>query len=48
MQVDDHLNRLTAYVLNGWLSTRNDIKEEAQPNWLFHEDMAVLDGMLMK
>ena len=29
-QVDDHLNALTAYVINGWSSTRGEVKEEIQ------------------
>ena len=46
-QEDDHLNILTAYMINGWPSTRTKIKE-AQPYWLFRDDTAVINGIVMK
>ena len=48
MQEDDHLNALKAYIINGWSSTRAEIKEETQPYWPFHDDMVVVDSIVMK
>ena len=30
-QEDDHLNALTVYMINSWLSTRAEVKEKIQP-----------------
>ena len=32
---DDHLHVLKTYVLNGWSSTRADIKDKIQAYWPF-------------
>lgn len=47
-QADDHLTTLTAYVINDWLATRVEVKEEIQPYWPFHYDMTVIDCLRMK
>ena len=39
MQVDDHLNTLTAFLINGWLSTRAETKEEIK-QYIGHFEMA--------
>ena len=34
-QVDDHINLLTIYVINEWLSTRTEVQAELWPYWPF-------------
>ena len=34
-QVDDHLNKLTPYMINGWPSTRSEVKIEIKSYWPF-------------
>ena len=36
--MDDQLNVLTAYMINGWPSTRAELKEEIQLYWPFCDD----------
>ena len=35
IQAHDNLNALTVYTINGWLSTRSEVKDEIQPYWPF-------------
>ena len=34
--------------VNGWPSTRAEAKEEMQMCWTFHDDMAVIEDIVMK
>ena len=37
---------MTAYVINGWPSTRPQVKAETELYWLFHDDMVVSDDVI--
>ena len=47
-QVHNHLNALTAYVINDWPSTRAEAKEEIQLFWPLCDNVALIDGIVMK
>ena len=46
--MDDHLNALAGYVINGWPSTTVEVKEEIVLPCPFHDNMTVIDGTLTK
>ena len=47
-KADDHLNELTAYVINGCLSTRADISEDIQPYWAFQDVITAIFGIVVE
>ena len=48
MQEDDHLNEVTAFMINGWLSTTAEVKEEIKQYWQFHDFIVIIDDIVMK
>ena len=48
LQADDNLNVLTEYMINGWPSTKAEVKEEIRLYWLIRDNMAAIDGIVMK
>ena len=45
---DDLIHGLTTYVMHGWPSTRAKAGKELQPCWSFRDEIAVIDGLVMK
>ena len=43
----DHLGVFTTYVLHGWLS-RTEVIKEMQLYWSFRDEVAFIDGIAMK
>ena len=48
MQADDHINALTAYMINNRPSNRLEVKGEIQSCWPFQNDIAVVGGIAME
>ena len=47
-QNDGHLQVLTAYIIDGQSLTKAEVKQDIQPYWTFHDNMAVIDGIVLK
>ena len=43
-----HMCLLSEYVLHGWPSTNVEVQKELQPYWSFRNEIAVIDGIVMK
>ena len=44
---DDHLQQLKEYIIRGWPENKEQTPQDMQTNWTFHDDMAVIDGVIL-
>ena len=45
---DDHLQQLKDYIIRGWPENKDQMPQDIQTYWAFQDDMAVIDGVLLK
>ena len=45
---DEHLQCLKNYIIAGWPSTKEDLHSDLRPYWSYRDDLAVIDGVVMK
>ena len=45
---DDHLQLLKGYIIIGWPENKDQIPQDMRTYWTFLDDMAVIDGFIMK
>ena len=47
-QNDEHLQALATYIINGWLQTKAEVKEDIWLYWTSCGDLAVKEGIVLK
>ena len=47
-QADDELTLLKHTIMSGWPSTIKEIPPVLQPYWMFHEELTIEDGLILK
>ena len=45
---DKHLQQLKSLIITGWLDTKDQLHQDIRPYWSFKDDLAVIDGVIMK
>ena len=45
---DDHLQCLKSCVITGWPSTKDELYVNLKPYWLYRDELAVIDGIVLK
>ena len=45
---DYHLQHLRAHIIKAWPESRNEVPQEIRLYWTFSDDMAVIDGIILK
>ena len=45
---DEHLRCLKNSIIAGWPSTRDELQSDLRLYWSYRDDLAVMDGMVMK
>ena len=45
---DEHLQCLKSFIIAGWLSTKDELHSDLRPYWSYRDDLAVIDGVVMK
>ena len=45
---DDHLQHLKSFIIAGWLRMRDELHSYLRPYWSYRDDLAVIDGVVMK
>ena len=45
---DEHLQCLKISIIVGWPSTRDEVHSNLRPYWCYRDDLAVIDGVVMK
>ena len=45
---DDHLQQFRQHIITGWPERRNEVPQEIRLYWTFRDDMAVIDGNMLK
>ena len=45
---DEHLQHLKDIIITGWPSMKDELHSNLTPYWSYRDDLAVIDGMVMK
>ena len=45
---DKHLHHLKNIIITGWLSTKDELHSDLRPYCSYRDDLAVIDGVVMK
>ena len=45
---DEHSQHLQEYITRGWPENRDHIPQNMRTYWMFQDDMAVIDGVILK
>ena len=45
---DEHLQLLREYIIAGWPEIKDQVQKDIWLYWSFRDDMAVIDGIIMK
>ena len=45
---DEHLQCLKSFIIAGWPSTKDELQGDLRPYWSYRDDLAVIDGVVMK
>ena len=45
---DEHLQHLKEYIIQGWPESRDQITLDMRTNWMFLDDMAVIDKVIQR
>ena len=45
---DDHLQCLKSFIITGWPSTKDELHADLKPYWLYRDELAVIDGIVLK
>ena len=45
---DDHLQCLKSFIIAGWPKTKDELCSNIRPYWSYRDDLAIIDGMVMK
>ena len=48
MAQDKHLECLKNIIITGWLNTKDELHSNIRPCWPYRDDLAVIDGVVMK
>ena len=48
MSQDQHLQHLMEYIKQGWTDSKMQLLQDMRTNWTFRDDMAVIDGVVIK
>ena len=45
---NEHLQQLKGYIITGWPEIKDQVQHDIRTYWSFRDDMAVIDGIIMK
>ena len=45
---DHHLQQLKDYIIRGWPENKDQIPQDIQTYWTFHDYLAVIDGVILR
>ena len=45
---DDHLQCLKGFIITGWPSTKDELHADLKPYWLYRDELAVIEGIVLK
>ena len=45
---DEHPQHLKEHIIQGWPENRDQISQDMRTYWMFLDDMAVIDGLILK
>ena len=45
---DAHLQQLKTFIIAGWPHTKDELQPDIRPYWLYRDELAVIDGVLLK
>ena len=45
---DNHLQKLKHFIITGWTDSKDEISTELKPYWSYRDELAVIDGMILK
>ena len=45
---DNHLQCLNSFIITGWPSIKDELHSDLRPYWSYRDDLAVIDGVVMK
>ena len=45
---DEYLQHLKEYVICGWPESTDQIPKDMRTYWIFQDDMAIIDGVILK
>ena len=45
---DEHLQLLKSLIITAWPGTKDQLHQDIRPYWSFKDDLAVIDGVIMK
>ena len=45
---NEHLPQLNQHIIKGWPDNKDQIPQDIRTYWTFHNDMAVIDGVILK
>ena len=48
LALDEHLQCLKNIIITGWPSTKDKLHSDLRPYWSYRDDLAVIDGVVMK
>ena len=48
MSHDQHLQHLMQYIIQGWPGSKNQLPHDIRTYWMFIDDMAVVNGVVIK
>ena len=45
---DSHIQKLKHFIITGWPNSKDEISKELQSYWFYRDELAVIDGMVLK
>ena len=48
MSQNQHLQHLMEYVIQGWPDSKNQLPQDIRTYWMYRDDKAVIDGVVIK
>ena len=48
MSQDDHLQHFKYHIIQDWPKSRDQIPQDMRTYWMFQDDMALIDGIILK
>ena len=45
---DNHLQHLKSFIIAGWPDTKDELHADLRPYWLYRDELAVIDGVILK
>ena len=46
--INNHLQQLKGIIITGWPDSRDELHSDLQPYWPYRDELAVIDGIILK